>query len=468
MFPIVTLPFVMRSLGPTKFGEVSIGLTVVFYFSILINLGIPIYGFRELSKIHDSGEKNIALLGFLSLICITSVFYSAIFIMITMSSPFFNDKYLYLFLYMYLLTVVLNIDWYFQVNQEYRLIAIASIISKSITLFLLIFFLTRYQSPKIYILILTLGNFIYLILCYRKIATYLRGLKLAFSKLFSFLKSHLSGLSIIFLATLGYIFYINFDIFLIGAKLSDTSAGHYSAGSKIIRALSLMIAANMPIFMGTLTKMVNENTHHEKIKFILNKNMQFSIFLAFPIAIFGVIYTHDLIYWLLGPSYLESVVVFKFLFILLIFSVLNNFISAQVMIPFKLEKNYMIMYIIAAVLTLILNALFLTRYGIISAAGIALFIETTIFIYAFLVARKNTNLNIQIKTYLSYIIAGTFAILTSFACAFIPLHPLILLILKAIVFGVIYFICLYNLKDYIAREVYLFLFRILDKSNIRG
>ena len=46
IFPLITYPYVSRAIGAEGIGKVSFATSVVSYFSIIAQLGIPTYGIR--------------------------------------------------------------------------------------------------------------------------------------------------------------------------------------------------------------------------------------------------------------------------------------------------------------------------------------------------------------------------------------------------------------------------------------
>ena len=52
IFPLITFPYVSRVLLPVGTGKVSFATSLISYFSMFAQLGIPTYGIRALSLIH--------------------------------------------------------------------------------------------------------------------------------------------------------------------------------------------------------------------------------------------------------------------------------------------------------------------------------------------------------------------------------------------------------------------------------
>lgn len=57
IFPLITFPYVSRVLLPVGTGKVSMATSVITYFSMFAQLGIPTYGIRACAKVRDNREK---------------------------------------------------------------------------------------------------------------------------------------------------------------------------------------------------------------------------------------------------------------------------------------------------------------------------------------------------------------------------------------------------------------------------
>ena len=57
IFPLITFPYVSRILLPEGTGKVSFATSVISYFAMFAQLGIPTYGIRACAKVRDNKEK---------------------------------------------------------------------------------------------------------------------------------------------------------------------------------------------------------------------------------------------------------------------------------------------------------------------------------------------------------------------------------------------------------------------------
>lgn len=57
IFPLITFPYVSRILLPEGTGKVSFATSVVTYFAMFAQLGIPTYGIRACAQVRDDQEE---------------------------------------------------------------------------------------------------------------------------------------------------------------------------------------------------------------------------------------------------------------------------------------------------------------------------------------------------------------------------------------------------------------------------
>jgi O-antigen/teichoic acid export membrane protein len=57
IFPLITFPYIARILSPNGIGKVNFSISVIEYFIIFAQLGIPTYAIRECAKVRDDKEK---------------------------------------------------------------------------------------------------------------------------------------------------------------------------------------------------------------------------------------------------------------------------------------------------------------------------------------------------------------------------------------------------------------------------
>ena len=57
IFPLITFPYVSRALQPAGIGKVNFAISVVSYFTMFAQLGIPTYGIRACAQVRDDKKE---------------------------------------------------------------------------------------------------------------------------------------------------------------------------------------------------------------------------------------------------------------------------------------------------------------------------------------------------------------------------------------------------------------------------
>ena len=88
IFPLITFPYVSRILLPEGTGTVSFATSVVTYFALFAQLGIPTYGIRACAKVRDNKEALSRTVQEIFLInCVMSVLTYAVFLAALFTVP---------------------------------------------------------------------------------------------------------------------------------------------------------------------------------------------------------------------------------------------------------------------------------------------------------------------------------------------------------------------------------------------
>lgn len=160
--PIITVPYVSRTLGASALGEYYYITAIVSYFSVFAILGTTDYGQREIAKRQKDKEERSKLfwnIFYFRILCTVVTFFVYIFFII-----FFPLKYRNLLLVNILsfISWICDVSWYFQGMENFKVTAIRNGLVKILaTIF--IFILIKKPSDVvlyafIYVLATLIGN----------------------------------------------------------------------------------------------------------------------------------------------------------------------------------------------------------------------------------------------------------------------------------------------------------------------
>ena len=126
--PLVTMPYISRTLGSSRIGIVSYIESISSYFVLFATMGITTYGQREVSYYQDSKIRrseifwNAKVLEF-----ITSLIVLILYIIFAL---FQVNKVIFMVLSINIIAVFFDVTWFFQGMEEFGVIILRNIIIK--------------------------------------------------------------------------------------------------------------------------------------------------------------------------------------------------------------------------------------------------------------------------------------------------------------------------------------------------
>jgi len=377
--------YLVRYLGPDKFGLLSYAISYFSIFSSLASLGLENILVREL--VADSEKQNVLLgTGFymrmissavtFSLI-IAAVFstgedlFTSILILVISSSVFFQSFNV--------------IDYYFQARVQSKYVVYSQFVSfilTSIIKVLLIYF----KAELIYFaIIIALESFLLavgLYFTYKKIK-YGR-IKWQFN--FDLAKKLIKDSYPLILSSLVIAVYMKIDQIMIKKMLSDSELGFYASAVKICESFYFIpMALATSVFPAIINaKKKGEEIYKHRLQQLYNLTAWISIGIALPITIFAP----QIIALLYGSKFISAVPVLQ----IYIWSTIATYLgvaSSQFLVAENLTKISFYRTLIGMITNVILNLILIPRIGIIGSA-FATLISYSIATFS-LVLWKNTR-----------------------------------------------------------------------------
>ena len=229
LFPIISIPYATRILGPKELGTFAYTNSILQYFLVFATLGISIYGQKEIAKIRD--DRNKLSKTFLEIFLLNSTCSLIVFVIIIGYIYFFAQyKNLFLIQSIILLLSSLDISWFYQGMEKFKINLYRNIAAKSFSLLFLFLFVKTENDLWIYTTLyvgsIIIGN-IYMWFGINKYITFSSHIKLS-------IKKHLSGsIKLFYIFFLGIVS-INVSKTVIGSMISMVYLGKYDIIYKII------------------------------------------------------------------------------------------------------------------------------------------------------------------------------------------------------------------------------------------
>jgi O-antigen/teichoic acid export membrane protein len=150
--PFIVIPFIILKCGEENFGKSAIGMSIAFFIIVFIDFGCDILGVKDISINRDNVEKRnyiisrVVYIKSFFILFLSIVFY----ILINQIEFFHKDKELYYFSFSIFMAQIVNPLWIFQGLEKFNLFSCFSILSKSIYIILIFYFLNQ-KSDYIFI-----------------------------------------------------------------------------------------------------------------------------------------------------------------------------------------------------------------------------------------------------------------------------------------------------------------------------
>ena len=401
LFPLISYPYVATILQVDNLGKYSFSYSIINYFYLLSSLGIATYAIREGSKIREN--KNDF-----------SIFASEIFTINIAStvSSYFILFFVLLYipqLHIYSVTIsilsitmffsLLGCEWIYSVYEEYMYITIRTVLFQLISLLLLFLLVKDVNDVNVYAGIIVLAasgaqlmNFIYL----RKHC----NITIRFSK--SILK-HIKPILIMFAGTLTISIYVSSDMTILGFISGDYEVGLYAISTKIYTIIKQIMSGIIIVSIPRLSFYLGNRLNDEFIK-LCNKIVYILTFLLMPTIIGVIILSRNIIVFISDESYLDASCSLVILGWSLLVCLYNWFYTSCVLIPNNKERVVLIITLIASVINVGLNFIFIPLLNEIGAAITTFIAEACSLILCAVYSRTIYIIRLNVRFVISVVI----------------------------------------------------------------
>jgi len=303
VFPVITLPYLVRTLGVSDYGSIMLSLAIVQYFSLVVDYGFNYSATREIAIAKSKKEINSlfsrTILAKTLLLVISLVLYSIYCI-------FFAREGNSWVTFSFALVIIGNCYFplfFFQAIEKMKVIATLSILSKflcTVWLFTMVkdsgdvfnaayFYGLNALLPSIF-------SFVYI---------YSRKLVSFELAPLSQVRTSLKRGSAIFISQISISFYTTFNVILLGFFYPPAVVGYFSAAERMRAAVQSCFVPIQQVVFPRINKEIKNFKHRFKIYTILYLS------LAFLVSLFIFFFGQQLAIMYLGKEFTVSGHIFK-------------------------------------------------------------------------------------------------------------------------------------------------------------
>jgi len=390
ILPLITLPYLVRVLGPEKFGLIAFAQAFIQYFVILTDYGFSLSATREISIHRENKGKVSEIFSSVMIIKFTLMVISFTILAIIVFSfeKFKKDWLIYYLTFGMVLGQVLFPVWFFQGMERMKYITYLNILSKVIFT-IAIFVFVKEQSDFWIVPLLTSAGFIIagvwsLYLVYKEFQ-----LKFAFQKVET-IKYYLVDGWHVFISRIYVSIYTTTNTVVLGLFTNNTAVGYYAIAEKIVVAIGgLFDPVNQTIYPYLAKKY--KQSYEEFRRHIKNIGIAF-ICSSIALFLLAQFFREEIVYLISGQNSPEILFILTIFLIRVITSPFGAFFSNNLIIM-KRKKEFMkvMNYTVLMDLILVPPAIyFYQEVGLVIAFLIVLILHTLFLLYYL-----NNSLNYQ-------------------------------------------------------------------------
>lgn len=392
IIPLIITPYISRVLGADRIGIYSYTYSIVCYFMLLCLLGINNYGAREIAKCKTKEDCNYK---FLRIYYLQLILGLLLFVIYLIFVCFFADRYKSIMLInsIFLLSSIVDVNWFFFGKEKFKITISRNVIIKILSLLLILIFVKAENDLWIYAMIMSVSTLISQLYLWTHLFKEIKFIYIDFEDILVILKPCL----ILFIPVISYSIYRIMDKTMIGFFSSTLELGYYESAEKIINIPIAFVTALGTVMMPNMAK-----KSEDKIIKTIYDTFELSVFMIMPMF-FGLLgASTEVSNVMFGPGFDKSGTIIAILSITIVFSSISNVIRTSYLIPLKKDDIYVKSTVFGAVVNLLLNIIFIRKYGAYGACVGTISAEFLLMLYQVIKTKNEINYLLVLKLIIKY------------------------------------------------------------------
>jgi PST family polysaccharide transporter len=386
ILPLIVLPYLIRVIGPAKFGLIAFAQALTQYFMILTDYGFSLTATRNISLCRAHKEKMCDV--FSSVMTVKSILTALSFIILILIVRFIpkfrQDWLIYVISFGAVIGTTLFPVWFFQGHEKMKYISMINI-NGGIIYAICIFVFVR--KPADFMLVPLLNSLFFLI-------TGLLGLFVAFRKFeltfirqtYADIKEELRTGWDIFISIVAINAYTSTRVFAVGLLTNNILTGYYAVAERIANAIQTfpLDAFSQALYPRISKIFTRSRKRAARIMNAVQTSFIFSYLVVIPLAYYSAPWITRIA---CGVAYPEVIITLQLL-LLAVFCIIANAFRVQFLLVCGKPEIYSRIHVIAAIIGLPLIFILIYYFSYAGAALSTIILEVGIYIATFEIIRK--------------------------------------------------------------------------------
>lgn len=402
LVPFITTPYLSRVLGADGVGLNSYTNSIVTYFVLIAVLGTSDYGQREIAyRQDDVKERSRMFWEVFILRGLTSLASWGMFLFVSWDSDY---RLLYFLQSVNIISVMVDISWFFQGMEEFGKIAVRNIIVKILNISVIFAMVKTSNDLPVYIASISISALVGHISIWSMLPQYICSIPLKEIKPFRNIKRVMQ----LFLPQIAIQVSAVMDKTMLGMITgSEFENGYYEQADRIEK-ICLTIVSSLGVVMIPRISYVVSKRQSEMLDYYIYRSYRFVWFIALPLT-FGLIGIADqFVPWFFGMGYEKSIILIRIVSVLLCIVGVSSVTGVQYFIPSGKQNQFTLSVVLGMAVNFCMNTLLIRSYLSIGAAVATVAGELAVTISQLVIARKCFSIKKILSLSRIYLVASTF------------------------------------------------------------
>lgn len=434
--PLITSPYIARTLGNEMYGIYSYYYSIAYYFGIFTMLGLANYGNRTVAKAKSAGKEELGKL-FLQMMLMQIGMLILVSVVYFLSIPVLGGEYKLnaVIEWLYILSVGLDISWFYFGIEEFKTTTQRSFVVKISIIACILMFVKSPADLNKYTMIMAGGMLISSLILWIQLPKYMKLTNVCLNDIVRHIKPNL----ILFVPVVSLALFHYTDKVMLGVMSTWKELGYYTNSDKIVN-IPMGLINGLGVVMLPRISALSASNDSNKIEKYINISILLSLWAGIALC-FGIkTIDSDFIPFFFGKGYMRCAELLEWLSIIIVIKAISNVLRMQYLIPMEKDREFNISVIVATVVNIVLNYILIPIHGAMGAVVGTLAAETIVLLLYGIFSKQVIKFHKVILPGILFIIAGVImnVVVDTIKNKVVADNLLIRLIIEICIGGIIY------------------------------
>lgn len=399
--PLVTTPYLSRTIGATGNGVFTYTQSIANYFVLFAQMGITNYGVREIASCGEDREaRSRTFWNLFAMTLVTGAAVSLVYLLYCFTLGWAN-LVLSLIWSLWVVGSVVDVTWLLNGCQEFKIPMVRNFCTRLAGMAFIFLFVHTEADTWAYVLAIAAPFFINAALVWPFVRRYVDPVRPTWAQMVRHLKPNL----LLFIPVIATSLYTLLDKVMLGLMAGYTETGLFDYAEKISKVPMAMITALGAVVLPKMTEVIAAGQMDEA-KGLIKTTMWFMQACAFALCcgIIGV--APEFVPVFFGPGFEPCIQLMSVLSLIIPLICATNVMGIQYLVPSHRDRSFTISVLIGAAVNLAINLVAIPFAGAMGAAAATVASEAAVLIAQAWIVRGELELAVYLRGSLPFVAIG--------------------------------------------------------------